>query len=159
MVALDVHVHDGIAKEIVLQRLFSTFPGGWPGVGLLLLRMAVGGTAVAGGVVLLAERGMPTLGASVMGLLAVGCGLLLLAGFLTPGAAVLVGLGSAGVTLPWCPALAPSLLDASVKPSSGFLIVMAVAILLLGPGAFSLDSYLFGRREIVIPHDSRPHVY
>jgi len=27
---------------------------------------------------------------------------------------------------------------------------MAAAIALLGPGAFSLDSYLFGRREVVI---------
>jgi hypothetical protein len=76
-----------------------------------------------------------------------------LIGFVTPGASLLVGLGSAGLTLPGCPALASSILEA--KPSSGFLIVMAVAILLLGPGAFSLDSYLFGRREIVIPHDSR----
>jgi uncharacterized membrane protein YphA (DoxX/SURF4 family) len=123
----------------------------------LLLRMAVGGTAVASGVVLLAEQGIPAPGALVIGVIAIAGGLLLLAGFLTPGAAVLVGLGSAGVTLPWCPALAPSLLDASARPSSGFLIVMAVAILLLGPGAFSLDSHLFGRREIVIPHDSRPH--
>jgi len=31
------------------------------------------------------------------------------------------------------------------------MIVTAVAIALLGPGAFSLDGRLFGRREIVIP--------
>jgi len=29
-----------------------------------------------------------------------------------------------------------------------------LAIALLGPGAFSIDSYRFGRREIVIPGDS-----
>jgi hypothetical protein len=28
---------------------------------------------------------------------------------------------------------------------------MAVAVALMGPGAFSLDARLFGRREIVIP--------
>jgi uncharacterized membrane protein YphA (DoxX/SURF4 family) len=31
------------------------------------------------------------------------------------------------------------------------LIVLAVAIVLLGPGAFSLDARMFGRREIRIP--------
>jgi hypothetical protein len=136
-------------KEIRLQRLFSTFPGGWPGVGLLLLRMAVGTTAAVAGAAPLMQHGTLTLGAAVIGVLAVGCGALLLMGFLTPGAAVIVGLGSAGLTLPGCPALATGLLDA--KPSGGFVIVMAIAIVLLGPGAFSFDSYLFGRREIVIP--------
>jgi uncharacterized membrane protein YphA (DoxX/SURF4 family) len=135
-----------------MQRLFSTFPGGWPGVGLLLLRTAVGVTAVsAGAIPLVVERGAsaPTLAVTVVAFIAIACGVLMLIGFLTPGAAVLVALGSAGVTLPGCPALANSLLDA--KPATGFVIVMAVAVVLLGPGAFSLDSYLFGRREIVIP--------
>lgn len=125
-------------------------------MGLLLLRMAVGGTAVATGAVSLAERASPTptIGVAVISLVAIVCGALLLIGFLTPAAAVLVGLGSAGLTFPGGPALAAGLLDA--KPSSGFVIVMAVAILLLGPGAFSLDSYLFGRREIVIEASNRP---
>jgi uncharacterized membrane protein YphA (DoxX/SURF4 family) len=133
-----------------LQRLFSTFPGGLPGVGLLLLRVAVGVTSVAAGTASLVEHSTPTVGAAAISVVAIVCGGLLLIGFLTPGVAVVVGLGSAGLTLPGCPALAPALLEA--RPSTGFMIVMAVAILLLGPGAFSLDSYLFGRREIVIPH-------
>ncbi len=121
----------------------------------MLLRATVGVTAMVCGAASLSERA-PTLtaGAMVIGLTAVGCGALLLIGFLTPGAAVLTALGSAGATLPGCPALAASLLEA--KPTASFLIVMAVAVVLLGPGAFSLDSYLFGRREIVIPHESRP---
>jgi len=36
------------------------------------------------------------------------------------------------------------------------MIVAAVALALLGPGAFSLDGRLFGRREIVIPPATRP---
>jgi len=35
------------------------------------------------------------------------------------------------------------------------LIVDAAALALLGPGALSLDARLFGRREIIIPHDPR----
>ena len=31
------------------------------------------------------------------------------------------------------------------------MVITAVGISLLGPGAFSLDGYLFGRREIIIP--------
>jgi hypothetical protein len=35
------------------------------------------------------------------------------------------------------------------------MVVDATAIALLGPGAFSLDARLFGRREILIPPDPR----
>jgi hypothetical protein len=33
---------------------------------------------------------------------------------------------------------------------------MSLALVLLGPGAFSLDARLFGRREIIIPVGRRP---
>lgn len=35
-----------------------------------------------------------------------------------------------------------------------YAIVLAAAIILLGPGAFSLDARFFGRREIIIPKKS-----
>ncbi len=93
-----------------MQRLFSTFPDGAPGLGLLLLRVAVAAALAVHTVTCLAERSHVTLGAwAVVALAAVG-GVSLLAGLLTP-----LGIG------------------------------------LIGPGAFSLDAALFGRREITIP--------
>jgi uncharacterized membrane protein YphA (DoxX/SURF4 family) len=36
------------------------------------------------------------------------------------------------------------------------VVAVAVALVLLGPGALSLDARLFGRREIIFPHERRP---
>jgi uncharacterized membrane protein YphA (DoxX/SURF4 family) len=126
---------------------FSTFPGGWPGVGLLLLRAAVGGMVAVQGGVSLADGVKLKLGAWLISVSAVVCGVSLLAGFLTPFASILAGLGGVSVALSWISA--PNLLDD--KLSIVFVVIMTVAIFLIGPGAFSLDARIFGRREIIIP--------
>ena len=132
----------------------STYPGGKPGIGLLLLRAAVGVTAIAQGGVYLSEPGHSTVGMWIVGLLVIASGALLLIGFLTKSAGVVVGLSSIGVALSLAPVPALNLFD--TKLSIIFVIVIAAAIILLGPGAFSLDSRLFGRREIIIPPASHP---
>jgi uncharacterized membrane protein YphA (DoxX/SURF4 family) len=106
-------------------------------------------TAVVQGGVYLAERNNPTFGTWALGLLAVASGASLLIGFLTPVASALVGLGSSGLALSWLPATHPNLLEARL--ATIFIVMVAAAIIFLGPGAFSLDSYFFGRREIIIP--------
>jgi uncharacterized membrane protein YphA (DoxX/SURF4 family) len=85
--------------------------------------------------------------------MAIASGALLLSGFLTPVAGVLVGLGTLGITLGWLPAAAPNLFDALLP--AVFAVIMSAAIVFLGPGAFSVDARLFGRREIIIPPVSR----
>jgi hypothetical protein len=145
--------HERILRRHELQRLFSTFPGGWPGAGLLLLRAAVGVTTIIQGGLYLAEPGTLTFGTGTVGLVATVSGALLLSGFLTPVAGVLVGLGTLGITLGWLPAAIRNLFDTALP--AVFAAIMSAAIALLGPGAFSIDARLFGRREIIIPPVSR----
>ena len=73
-------------------------------------------------------------GIAVLVVLGAGC---LLLGFVTPVAAVLVGLVSIAVAFN---------LD---------IVVLSTAIALLGPGAYSIDARMFGRREILIPNTTR----
>ena len=137
----------------MLLRLFSlTYPGGRAGVGLLLLRSAVGLAAAQGGVYL-SGRDDSSLWTAAC-LLALGCGSLLLVGFLTPLACVIVGLGSAAVAFSSPHAETHGVLLGGLF----FLFVTstATAVMLLGPGAYSLDARLFGRREIIIPQAPRP---
>jgi uncharacterized membrane protein YphA (DoxX/SURF4 family) len=113
----------------------SNYPGGKSGVGLLLLRAAIGGTAVFQGVRSLMDRGNPTTWTVLIACVTIGAGACLLLGFLTPVAAALAGLGA---TL--------------INASPGLPIaILATTIILLGPGALSVDSLLFGRRQILIP--------
>jgi uncharacterized membrane protein YphA (DoxX/SURF4 family) len=84
----------------------------------------------------------------------VACGASLLVGLLTPFACIVVGLCSAGRALSGFEAATPHLFAAGL---SLLIEVGAVAALVLtGPGAFSLDARLFGRREIIIPPPPRP---
>lgn len=65
-----------------LQRLFSMFPGGWPGAGLLLLRLAAAFPLMFAGIPELrgGQHSLPY----VVQIVAVGVGGLLLAGLWTP---------------------------------------------------------------------------
>ena len=114
-----------------LQRFFSSFPDRWRGFGLLLLRVLVAVSVIVQTIAYL--RAAETVaGWSIVALLLASAACLLL-GFVTPVAAVLIGLTS----------LYP-LQDLEI-------VVLAIVIALLGPGAFSIDARMFGRREILIP--------
>ena len=131
-----------------MQRLFSAFPDSWPGLGLLLLRIVVGVTAAVQGEVHLVTVANHTLGTCVIAGLAIAGGTAVLIGFITPYAGVVL---SVSIPLFWFPSPAAGLfLD---KIAVLLIMTDAIAVALLGPGAFSVDALIFGRREVLIPHD------
>src|SRR5580658_103232 len=130
----------------LLQRLFSTFPDGWPGAGLLLLRV--------GGAIPLVYFGIAgTAGSldqplhSAPRIVAAAGGLLLLLGLWTP----VVSIAVAIVEL-WI-AFSPPVAQLSDRWPHILLAILVAAVAMLGPGAWSVDARLFGRQRFEI--DSR----
>ena len=152
--------NDRYAREVVknkpgamaLQRLFSAFPDRWPGLGLLLLRLVVGSSYLSRGVDHLLGGNSPTSGIWLTHLAEIAIGAALLLGLLTPIASLAATLLSLGFMPEVFMMVAGTPLNARL--SSIDSIAVTVALALLGPGAFSVDAYLFGRREIIIPETS-----
>ena len=122
-----------------MQRLFSTFPNSWPGAGLLVLRVALALPAAIDGVLTLLA--MPGPWAAVIGLVSVLASALVLAGLWTPYAAGMLGAAQLAALLSGGFPLERQLLRAA----------MAAALVMLGPGAWSIDRRLFGRKRIDLP--------
>ena len=121
-----------------MQRLFSTFARGWPGVGLLLLRVAAGGSLAARSILVLGNE--LTFETSFFQLFAATAGLLLIAGLWTPVVATVMMLLEL-----W------RIISRHGDPVSEILLcVLAIAIALLGPGGWSIDARLFGWKRIEI---------
>ena len=85
--------------------------------------------------------------------LAIVSGASLLIGFLTPGATTVAGLAFVMLAFASGAPAAGLFLD---RPGALSLALVAAALVLLGPGALSLDARLFGRREIGLSRDRRP---
>jgi uncharacterized membrane protein YphA (DoxX/SURF4 family) len=80
--------------------------------------------------------------------LAVVAGVSILMGFLTPISCGLAAVGNMLINFVRLPSNQTPALASSIAHLN--LAIICVALVLLGPGAFSLDARLFGRREIVI---------
>ena len=118
-----------------MQRLFSSFADGWPGAGLLLLRLVTGGGLLCGGIG--SAWSAPYL-AVAPSVIAAGAGVLLLLGLYTPLAGVVAAIAEAWIVFthpgnPWAPI---------------GLIFLGLSLAMIGPGAWSIDARLFGRKQI-----------
>lgn len=119
-----------------VRRLFSTFARGWPGVGLFLMRIVVGGSLIVDGIGKF-QTGH-TMESAILGLLVIGNGALLVVGLWTPIAGSLTVVHSA-----W------KILIQHYYPYPEILLAaMGAALVLVGPGAVSLDAWLFGWKRI-----------
>jgi putative oxidoreductase len=130
-----------IGLGCALQRLFSTFPDGWPGFGLLLMRLGMGIALIyVGAASLLGEVPEPTSVPQI--LIAAAAGVFLLAGLWTPVAGALAAFDEVWIALS---------LPFSQRSSEWIHILLAVlslGVAMLGPGAWSIDARLFGRRRL-----------
>lgn len=119
-----------------LRRLYSTFAGGWPGTGLILMRLVAGValTYIAG----FTLRSSPPIPIAIVSLLLLGGGFLLAVGLCTPIVGMLVALIETLrlFTSPsvWLPDL--------------LLATFGAALAMLGPGQWSIDARLFGWKRI-----------
>ena len=112
-----------------------------------MLRGAVGITAAIQAWLAVASTNTDLPGAIPAAVL-VFCGVALTIGIFTPICSTLVGVGYALVLfIPIDGAVLPRLDGAAAVVG----LAAAAALGLLGPGAFSIDARLFGRREIFIP--------
>jgi hypothetical protein len=135
-----------------LQRTFATFPAGWVGAALLVLRVSVGASAIL-------EVGLALVGGHLLfnlaaAFVAVFMGLALIIGLLTPVVSAVLAAGGAAILLGLHAAVL-RLLDSRMALFE--FVVMAAVVVILGPGATSIDAHLFGRREVVIRDDYRPN--
>lgn len=94
------------------------------------------------------ESADPTLLAAVPAATLIVCGVALAAGIFTSVCSTLIGLGHALVLFTSLDGTVLPRLDASAATVG---LAAAAGLALLGPGAFSIDARLFGRREIFIP--------
>jgi hypothetical protein len=120
-----------------VQRLFSMFPTGGPGVALLLLRISLGMLLLHGVLESLSKLDSHWVLVAPWAV-AVGLGV----GLGTPVFAVLTIVIEVSTFLAG---------GGSLTPLHVCAILDAIALTLLGPGGYSLDAKFFGRRRIVFP--------
>ena len=119
-----------------MQRLYSTFADRWPGVGLLLQRVLVAIMLVRFCVIHLTDS--PFSISMIPHIIGACAAMLFLVGLWTPFVGTLIAVVELWVVLthlgdPWV---------------SMMLATIGATTAMLGPGAFSIDAVLFGRRHL-----------
>ena len=118
-----------------MQRLFSTFANGWPGVGLLLQRILTAVLLIRFGLTELTRTAYSA--SMVPGIVVAYAGILLMIGLWTPIVGTLIAVielwVAVNVSDPWMPIA---------------LATFAGTVAMIGPGAWSIDARLCGRKHL-----------
>jgi putative oxidoreductase len=119
-----------------LQRLFSNFANGWPGVGLLLQRLLTAILLIRLGII--DYTGTSFSSSMILQITGACAGMLLLVGLCTPVVGTLIAVIELWVAIthsgnPWI---------------SIVLATLGGTAAMIGPGAWSIDARLFGRKHI-----------
>jgi len=133
------------SKWVTVRRSFSAFPDGWPGYGLLLLRVILGLPLVYWGAADLAAAhltAIPSLAAAV-------AGIFLLSGLFTSVAGATVVLAQVWMVL------SPTFASEGERSIHFFLAAVSASVAMLGPGAWSVDARRFGRKVFEIGEPRR----
>jgi uncharacterized membrane protein YphA (DoxX/SURF4 family) len=129
-----------------VRRLYSTFAGGWPGMGLLLMRLVIGCVLVVRASLRLWGDPPPNI--------TITAAILLLAGFL-----LILGL--------WTPIVGTSVAVIEAwkilsQPGDRWLWLLlgavSCALAMLGPGRWSIDARLFGWKRVEAPPRQRTSI-
>jgi putative oxidoreductase len=121
-----------------VQRLYSTFPSGRPGVGLLLLRLAAGCSLIVERIPMMLP--IPPSPLLEINAALICMGICICLGFWTP---VMSGLEAVAELL-------MTVSDPERYESHILLAVLAISLAMLGPGAWSIDALIFGRKRITV---------
>jgi putative oxidoreductase len=122
--------------EASLQRLFTTFADGWPGFGLLFQRLVTGIVLLHQGIVLCMET--PKAPAMAPQAIEAVLAIFIILGLWTPAAGALI----AAVEV-WMAFAHPGDSETAIM-----LAVLGATLGMIGPGAFSVDARLFGRKHM-----------
>jgi uncharacterized membrane protein YphA (DoxX/SURF4 family) len=133
---------ESVRTEAALQRLFSTFANGWPGAGILLLRLATSASLLH--VAAAQCKAAPHLASTALmalaapHLVAAVAGIFLLVGLWTPVAGIVTAVIELWISF-----------SNSGDPSTALLLAaIGASLAMIGPGAWSVDARLFGRKRI-----------
>ena len=111
-------------------------------------------SGIVQGVGIIAASGGTALSFKIIALTSISVGVVLIAGFLTP---VVGSIATLCYLINGVELFVSNDTNRYVSALTALqLTVMSLILVLLGPGAYSLDARLFGRREIIIPDGRGP---
>lgn len=140
-----------------MRKSYSTFSGGMSGIGLLFLRFVAGiVTATYGGILLsnldsIKHTQFAYVSCLLLSLVLILGGLFLILGLVMNFTSIIIAICM--VVEFYLRFVKMSPLEVSGFGLIGLLLLLSIqiALIFLGPGAFSIDARIFGRRQIYIP--------